>query len=219
MVALDEVSQLGAASHPTLGPRAPLSLSLARAVGRGQIVLLSSHFERYIYAVNEELVGYLNQAQIAGDRLPLSIRLQHSMLPIDELAKRGWERRKDKLTGFVTQEAWLWSAGLPGSLMPDRLLTWMKAPAPANLVRYFRSWGLADVFTLVTRRPHTRAALWLGVQGLVELRNNIAHGDFSAQATQADVRRYMGHIRMFCERVDRLLAAHVARTLSIQRPW
>jgi hypothetical protein len=57
IAALDEITHLGEASHPTLGPRAPESLNMARAVGRGQIVLLSSHFERYVYAVNEELAS------------------------------------------------------------------------------------------------------------------------------------------------------------------
>jgi hypothetical protein len=52
---MEEVTDLGNASHPTLEPANPESLKLARAVSRGQIVLLSSHFERYIHSLNEEL--------------------------------------------------------------------------------------------------------------------------------------------------------------------
>jgi hypothetical protein len=63
-------NQLGKASHPEPGPKDPESLRLARAVGRGQIVLLCSHFERYIYAINEELVAFLNTNQVQGNRLP-----------------------------------------------------------------------------------------------------------------------------------------------------
>jgi hypothetical protein len=193
-------------------------LSLARAVGRGQIVLLSSHFERYIYAVNEELVTFLNSRQVHGDQLPAPIRLQHSMLPIDDLAKTGWEHRSNKLMSFMAEDGWLWSAGLSGSLLHERLLTWMKAPGPEHLLRYFKYWGLEDIFTAVTRQPNTRSALWLGVRGLVELRNNIAHDDLAAQVTQADVKRYMGYARQFCERTDRKLARHIAQTF-VPNPW
>lgn len=217
--ALNEITDLGRASHPLLDPNAPASLKLARAVGRGQIVLLSSHFERYIYALNEELVTFLNKAGVHGDRLPKDIRLQHSMGPIDELAKMAWERRSDKLSSFVAEESWLWSTGTAGTISHERLLIWMRAPKPDKLIRYFKAWGIGDIFTAVTRSGHTRTALWLGVKGFVELRNNIAHGDYNAQATVQDVKGYIRHARTFCSRVDRKVASHIARLFGIQKPW
>jgi len=219
LAALDEVSHLGNASHPTLAPNAPESLSLARAVGRGQIVLLSSHFERYFYAVNEELVAFLNVRQLNGSRLPVNVRLLHSAVPVDELGKTGWEQRLEKLETFATEDGWLWTQNAPGALLHERLLVWMKAPKPESLVRYYRYWGVDDIFTAVTRRKNTRSALWLSVRGLVELRNNIAHGDFAAQATQADVRRYVAQARQFCERADRTLATQIGRAFAVPRPW
>lgn len=219
LTAMVEVEHLGTASHPTLAQRAPESLNLARAVGRGQIILLSSHFERYFYAVNEELVGFLNAHQLNGAGLPVSVRLLHSAVPIDDINKTGWEHRADKLQTFIADDAWLWTENIPGTLLHERLLTWMKAPKPESLVRYYRYWGVADIFTSATRNPNTRSALWLGIRGLVELRNNIAHGDFAAQATQADVKQYMEHARRFCERADRILARQIARTFRLPRPW
>jgi hypothetical protein len=147
LAALDEVGHLGNASHPTLTPNAPESLSLARAVGRGQIVLLSSHFERYFYAVNEELVAFLNVRQLNGSRLPVNVRLLHSAVPVDELGKTGWEQRLDKLETFATEDGWLWTQNAPGALLHERLLVWMKAPKPESLVRYYRYWGVDDIFT------------------------------------------------------------------------
>lgn len=119
---MSEVADLGRASHPTLGPRATESLKLARAVGRGQIVLLSAHFERYIYSLNEELVTFLNTHKISGDKLSEEIRLQHSMIPIDDLAKVGWKNRSQNLQIFVSNEAWLWSKDATGFIYHERLL-------------------------------------------------------------------------------------------------
>jgi hypothetical protein len=214
-IALDEVSELGKASHPTLGPKAPESLRLARAVGRGQVVLLSSHFERYIYSLNEELVGFLNNQNLNGDKIPDRIRLLHSTVPIDELGRTSWENRGPKLTQFISSEAWIWMGHATGKIAHDRLLIWMKAPHPKDLVRFFKIWGSDDIFTAITRTESARKALWLGVQGLVDLR----HGDYASQATQADVRIYMRRIRDFCDRVDRKIAACVAREFKVPRPW
>lgn len=161
----------------------------------------------------------MNTAHVLGDQIPSAVRLQHSMIPIDDLSKTGWDQRSEQLIAFVARDGWLWSPGIVGSLSHERLLTWMKAPGPENLVRYFRCWGIPDIFTAVTRRPNTRSALWLNLRALVDLRNNIAHGDYAAQATQNDVRRYMGCARQFCERADRKLAAQIARNFNVADPW
>ena len=215
--ALEEIYLLG--STVDLSSMKPeSSRSLARVTGRAQIVLLSSHFERYIYAANEEAVSALNSASLASASIPERIRLLHSADLVDSIAKTGWDRRTAQLTKFITDEAWLWSTGGEGTLKHERLLTWMKAPVPKNLVRYYNYWGIEDIFSSATRTPHTRAVLWLGVQELVDVRNNIAHGDYTAQATQQDVGRYMETVATFCARADRLLARAV-KSIRGSLPW
>lgn len=217
--ALGEVTDLTRAKWAAGIPRST-ELRLARVAGRASVALLSSHFERYFYAVNEEAVAYVNLSGVAPASLPSSLRLLHSKEPIDQLAAMVWENRDERLGSFVTTDAWLWAAtGLPGSLLHSRLLGWMKAPKPEHLRRYYRYWNIPDKFAVVCRTQQTRQRLWLGVQELVDKRNNIAHGDIGAQATRADVERYTKSVQMFCARADRHLAKTLAQLCSRPAPW
>jgi hypothetical protein len=95
----------------------------------------------------------------------------------------------------------------------------MKAPTPRNLVRYYGYWGIDDIFTAITRTPHTRSNLRLKLEELVQKRNNIAHGDASVDATQADVASYEAAVKTFCTRADAQIARRISRLLNGQHVW
>lgn len=216
--ALNEVSELGDVVDPVLfGGRR--SLAIARAVGRAQVVLLYSHFERYVYAINEEAVEVVNQVKSTRESIPESMRLLHSRDVIEELARTSWERRASSLNTLFQTDGWLWSEHGQGILDPARLLSWMKAANPKNLVRYYRYWGIENIFESITRKPNTKSRFWLEVGQFVEVRHNIAHGDSAAQATSADVRRYVTCARKFCKRSDNVLSRQLSSLLRVQRPW
>jgi hypothetical protein len=105
-IALGEVRDLGRVARPSLSERTE-SLRIARAVGRAQVVLLSSHFERYFYAVNEEAVDFVNAKHISATVLSRRLKLLHSRYPIDDIAAMDWERREERLLAFILEDGWL----------------------------------------------------------------------------------------------------------------
>jgi RiboL-PSP-HEPN len=215
--AMNEVVDLLRADQTPTGG-APRDPSVTKVVGRASVVLLSSHFERYIYAVNEEATGVINIANIRGDALVESLRLVHSASAVEEMVETQWPNRGAQLREFVRSDGWLWSGTLTGSLEHKRLLAWMKAPHPKNLVRYYRYWGVEDIFSAITRAPHTERDLRLKIQELIDKRNNIAHGDANSEATRDDVRGYEAAAIKFCDRADRELSRSLARICGIS-PW
>ena len=192
---------------------------ITRAVTRAAVVLLCSHYERYLRSVVEETVAEVNARGVVGDRLSERLRLQHSRMGVEELATLEWTRRANRLGEFIRSEAWLWGGGPQSPLSAKALLSWMRAPVPKNVIRLYDLWGISDIFSNITRAEHTRRNLELNLQALVDKRNNIAHGDFSVEATRGDVERYQGAVSIFCERADRALAKALNRSLGMVVGW
>jgi hypothetical protein len=192
---------------------------VVRAIGRSEVVLLSSHFERYLYALNQEAVDAVCNSGAISDVLPEKLKLEHSRQPIEIISSTAWERRAPILAQYSSQESWLWSPGTPVTFLDaDRLLMWMKAPTPKNLVRVFQLWGIDDIFKAITRKSINNARLRLRLRELVEKRNNIAHGDFTVEATYLDVLQYISAIRRFCVSADKRLARQLG-ALTGSKPW
>lgn len=194
--------------------------SVVRALGRAEVVLLSSHFERYLYALNEEAVALILANAVQARSLPEEIRLLHVRAPLEVLAQTSWDRRADKLRDFSQAEAEIWDDdAVIRYIDPERLLTWMKAPNCKAVVRLFKMWGVPDIFTAVTRSKVNRQALWLRIGELVDKRNNIAHGDLTVEARYLDVVQYRASVKKFCMSADKQMAVALVRMLGCPRPW
>jgi|SRR5579863_7732260 len=192
---------------------------VVRAIGRSEIVLLSSHFEHFIYALNEQAVTAVCEAAVLSSALPEPLKLQHSRYAIDVIFDTAWDRRGPALEQYSTNEAGLWSPhAAVTALDAARLLTWMKTPSPRNLIRFFRIWGITDIFSEITRKRVTYVALRLRLGELVDKRNNIAHGDFTAEATYSDIVQYVSAVKKFCTRADARLGKQLGIIVGTA-PW
>jgi hypothetical protein len=219
-VAFEEIDHLQAADPTPIG-EVPVNPAVARAVGRASVVLLSSHFERYFYAINEAAIEALNSNDVAFATIPELLRLLHTKPAVEALSATNWEGqpRVGQLGEFVRADVWLWGGEPRGRLDPERLLTWMKAPTPERIERYYRYWSIPDIFTTVAASPAERSDLWLRIRDLVDKRNAIAHGDVQAEATKADVGSYSAAVMTFCSGADLVLSDQLVDLFHLAAPW
>lgn len=188
---------------------------VTRAVRRSAVVLLCSHYERYLRLVTAEAVDEINASDVDPQLLEERLRLQHSRVAISDVVKPTWENRTRALEEFVRSEGWLWGGEGKQPLSAARLLSWMKTPTPDNVVRLYRLWGIHDIIVHITRTAHTRRDFRLHLQALVEKRNSIAHGEFIEEATNSDLRLYRRAVSEFCKRADAALLQRLSSALGI----
>ncbi len=149
--ALKEIEALQKANPSPASSSAFKRPDVTRAIGRAEVVLLSSHFERYIYRLNQHAVEFVVEVQPMACLLPDEIRLRHSRVPVDHLVQIQWTDRAEALKQYSLQEAPIWiDEHKLIALDAKRLLAWMKAPTSKEIGRFFRMWGIKDVFGAIT---------------------------------------------------------------------
>lgn len=193
----------------------------AKAHGRACVVLLSSHLERYVRSINEESIEWLNFQRCDLGRFPPEFLLTHSRVAVDDLAMKSWEKRGPTLKEFVSTHGRLWSdSGTTGDLQHQPLLSWMKSPKPDSLKRFYRVYGIPNIFDVVTRQHSTKSSLYLGITELVEKRNNIAHGDYQTEALPVDVTKYLNAVDKFASSADKCMARSLRKIAGTgSSPW
>ncbi len=217
---IDEIDALQRA-NPTPAEGGGLTRpEITRAMGRAEVVLLSSHLEQFIYGLTEDSVAFVVDEAVVAENIPLAVRLQNVRVPLDQLLETQWDNRADQLLAYTDQHAPLWAVGTPVQhLDADRILMWMKSPNPRSLTKAFKMWGIADIFSAITTKAKHRNRLRWRIDELVTKRNNIAHGDFTVEATHLDVGSYRRAVREFCERADKQMSRRLAALAGTERPW
>lgn len=222
-VALSEVAALRRhAPRVRITPRSErrLVLEAGSANRRACAVLLCSHFERYLYSLNENAVDHLNMIGVRSDLIPLRMRLLQTKRDIDELAAKQWDNRESGLINLFVTRAHLWTPGATVlQLDPAPNLEWMKSPKVKDLLRFFDLWGVVDILAKITRAQTARARIARTLQSLVDSRNGIAHGDRTVQPSRTQITEYLSVVRVFAERSDKVLGAHLGQLTGSAVPW
>ena len=187
---------------------------------RAGVVLLCSHYERYLYGLNDSVFDHLNRTSPQPEKLPISLLLRQVKEPVEILAMKDWTKREDLLRIFFDGFTDHWISG-PGVSRLDAQanISWMKSPKVEEVIRLFRLFGIQNIVQEVTRTESGRRSMMRDLQGLVDARNGIAHGDQTIQPTGPELTRYLGSVRNFCERADRRVGQTLARNLGADPPW
>jgi len=187
---------------------------------RACTVLLCSHFERFIYGLNDEAVDFLNSVGLSSEEVPEKLRLLQAKAPIDDLALQSWDRRGDKLRQFACRHSQMWLEGAPVTQLDSASnLVWMKSPKVGSVCRYFRMFGIDDIFREVTRSESVYRDLKRSIQSLVDSRNGIAHGDSTVQPNAPQVTEFRNAVDNFGCRADRVFSRQLKRLSRSAAPW
>lgn len=190
------------------------------ANNRACVVLLCSHYERFIYALNEAATDHLNAALLTSDQIPEKIRLLQTKKAVEDVALQQWELRSKKLEELAAGHLNLWTPGARvTALQPGATLAWMKSPKVGDVSRFFSYYGLDRIMARLTRTEGTRRDLSRRLQSLVDSRNGIAHGDSTVQPSRSDVTEYLDAVAHFARGADRELSKSLAKIASTSRPW
>ncbi|OBF31122.1 hypothetical protein A5719_04620 [Mycolicibacterium peregrinum] len=196
--------------------RAQFSITARRAC----VVLLCSHYERYLYGLNESLIDVLNQTAPRPDLLRSQMLLRQIKVPLEILTTRDWTQREDQLKELFKKynSHWTPGAGVTG-LDADANIAWMKSPKVKDVLRLFKMFGIDDIIFAVTRTDSARRDLKRELQGLVDARNGIAHGDQTIQPSGPELTKYLDSVARFCGRADKYASQSLSKQLGIARPW
>ena len=188
---------------------------------RSAIVLLCAHLEAYVKELGEEALSGITDRSITRERLADQFYYHISKDILDEVRDTSDPGRlAGKLFKFIDSDLPYWShkGPFPYALPADRFNKGFSNPSFEKVRAYFNRFGYSDYKRDLAR--HLRAkynATVNMVDHLVDTRNKIAHGDFSAAKPPSDVNDMILLIRMYSAATDAVFGSWCKRNLCTIR--
>ncbi len=193
----------------------------SNAVNRACIVLLCAHLEGFLEDLVIEALDTMARLRTPVAQLPLVLRALH----VEEHLK-GLESIKDRnaraprIEQMFQREAGLWTTGsclTTSMLRPSMVCAEMSNPGSTEVRQFLR---ILDVDIEQYLRDAGSIDLLGRINGLVSMRNAIAHGDLEAKATHGDVDKYIELVEQLAGAIEAATAATVQRICDLpQMPW
>lgn len=203
---LREVELLrAAAAHKELTDPVGLRNEI-NALCRGAIVLLSSHVEGYIKDVGEAALDAFFTKSV--DRTGISSRTFYHISKdvIDEMRDTADTIKiADKIFDFIATDMSFWSKSGPFTtpIPADRFNRGFSNPKFRKVRAYFNRFGYEEYGKDFYAKLRADAKITENMlDHLVDIRNNIAHGDLSATKTPSDLRDMISIVGRFCRTTD-----------------
>jgi hypothetical protein len=203
---LDEVETLrrsAARMERKAGPRLGNEI---RAQCRGAIVLLSGHLEAFIEELGELALDSLYERQVPRDHIAAAFFYHCSKGIIEEIrGTSDHEKIASKVFAFVQDDAPFWcrTGPFPQPISVERFNAGFSNPKVKKVAAYFNRFGYRAYNGDLKRALQAEyQPVVAAVDHLVDVRNDIAHGDWNATETPADLKAIMLMVRRYCAVTD-----------------
>jgi len=217
---LQEVRTLAGLDPARAGDASQTAVS--NAVNRACIVLLSAHLEGFLEDLLLEALDVVVARGTPVDRLPLILRALHAETHLSQLAPmRDRNARAPRIEKMFLEEAALWSAGqaVQATMIRQGTVRAEMANPGSKEIRQFMELVGVDIRAYINNV--VGASHLLGrVDGLIGLRNQVAHGEINVRATFQDVDTYTQIVQDLCRHADDAVAAGIQGMCSLAAlPW
>jgi hypothetical protein len=190
-------------------------VATGNAINRACVVLLCAHLEGFLEElVTEAIDSLVGRAMV--ERLPLTLRALHAEEHLREIEPtRDRSKRAPKIERMFKEESFLWSSGqvLEAAMVrPKAVCAEMSNPSSREVRQFLELLGI-DIEQYLTNIG--QESLLGKINGLVALRNSIAHGEVTASATAADVDQYLNVVGELGRSIDEAVGLAVMRMCNM----
>ena len=193
---------------------------LANAVNRASIVLLTSHLEGFIEDLMLESLDYLVNSGCQVEALPDLLRSLHAeqhLKVIEAIQDR--KARAPRIAKMIQTEQYLWRDGevlAAPMLRGELVVAEMSNPGSREIARFLELIGVADLESACASQQADLGA----INGLVQRRNSVAHGEPEATCTATDIDTYLRLVEQIGAVIDAAVAHSIkSMTGSTSFPW
>jgi hypothetical protein len=181
------------------------------AMCRGSIVLLSGHVEGYIRELGELALDSMHAKGVPRTGVEARFFYHISKNYLDEVQDTSEpDKIARKIFDFVQNDISYWSKNgpFPAPIPADRFNKGFSNPAFDKIRSYFNRFGYATYKKDLLRELRANGQPTINmVDHMVNLRNNIAHGDPLATKTPSDTRAMRDVIKRYCRATDKVFAS------------
>lgn len=180
------------------------------ALSRGSIVLLSSHLEAYIKRLGEVALDSMYTRSVPRTGLSSRFYYYISKDIIDEIRNTSDPKSLgEKIFSLLERDLSYWShtGPFPSQIQVDRFNKGFSNPTFKKIEKYFNRFGYEnygrDLATLLAGAYQLTTN---AVDNLIDIRNQIAHGDPRITRTPSELKEMIRTIRFFCRITDGVFA-------------
>jgi hypothetical protein len=189
---------------------------------KAALLLIAGKFESFVEAIISEFIYQLNQGKLPSQKIPPSIRLQHTFTLLKDFDKIVNAKHKyPEAEELFAQLGRLWASHESCTYLEITAKFSYGKHGEAELVKLFEKIGVDDIFESVKLTenvdsvsedmPVVKTIDFRGkFNSVCAMRNNILHEDATPDLNSEGVREYTRLFKEFAIRLDSYLASNLS---------